>query len=235
MTCSNCRTLNPPGAVQCAVCGRPLPVQKPGPRRRVSPYQGVHTPTGPDGHPIRAWLDFGPNPWVNVVIGVSICLAFAASAVPAVVREHRRVPSEVSEPWIWPRDDGPYVRFFVRDAHGRTLATEGDLDIMLYGPGHATAAGLEAVLAGQYRMQLRWADFRSVRVRESSPDGYETFASKLLAEVGPLDLSATGAGAVGPLVRVGIRVTPFSGPPMEAYSGWLPLSRPSMARPGGVD
>jgi len=235
MTCSNCRTLNPPGATHCAICGRPLPVRKPGPRRGVSPYQGVHTPTGPEGRAIRgAWLDFGPNPWVNVVIGVSICLAFAASALPAVVREHSRVPSDVREPRIVFRDDGPYVRFFVRDVDGHTLAVEGDLDITIYGPGLATTAGVEANLAGQYTMQLRRSDFHSVMVRGFSLDRPWGVTRELLAEVGPLDLGATGAGAVGPIVRVGVRLTTALGGPMEAYSSWLDMSHVTPARPGGA-
>ncbi len=220
MKCPECQSLNPSGAVRCHLCDAELPPDTSA-RLRASSYFGVHTLTGRGGKPIRAVLDLGPNPWVNFIVGASICLAFAASTIPAIVEEAGRTPSSVRYAGPGPSEDGrPVLYLIVDDDEGRSMAVAGSLEVGFY---EIEAEG--ARWLGSWTTTLRREDFVARSVRTSAGEGRVLSTSELCAQVGPVptegleDLHA--ALAAGRMVATRVELHADGGEVLETVSPWL--------------
>lgn len=229
MSCPACRSLGPPGARRCAVCGSEL--ERPSRQRKVSLYDGVHSLTHQDGRPIRSLIDLGPSPWPNLLVGACVCLAFAASAVPAIVANAAREPAAITGARPTMRDEGLFVLFTVRDCEGRSLATEGTLEVQFaFGSIGAKSGALTGPLTTAAATRtVRPEDFRTRTTRYLDKDERLTYSRELVAEVGPFVLEdlrtvASLTDEVG--VQVGLRLTTASGTTMQATSPWFVIGSP---------
>ncbi len=224
MKCQRCQCLLPPGYDRCPVCGWTVG-EGVGGSRRASTYRGVHSPTDAMGRPIRAWFDLGPNPWVNLIVGLSILLGFAASALPTVIVERNRVPASVSDPQVVVDDSQLFVRFLVRDEEGRSLSVGGEAFVTMWMEGPPQSAGTRPL---EQSFALAPNCFRPASGVYSMPDGSTRRAREVVAQVGPLDIASMGSaqqGASGPTaLAIGLRVRPDRGQPMEAGAKWFALT-----------
>ncbi len=220
MKCPHCQSLNPSGAVRCHLCDAELPDDG-ADARRASSYFGVHTPTGRGGKPIRAVFDLGPSPWPNLVVGVSICLAFAASAIPAIVAEEVRVPSAIRYAGLGRSDKGEVLLYLiVDDAEGRSMAVAGAIDVTFY---EVAVEGAQSM--GSWNAELRREDFVARMVRTSAGDGRVLSTRELCAQVGPVPVEGLQnlhtALAEGRMVATRVELRTDEGEVLEAVSPWV--------------
>jgi hypothetical protein len=166
---------------------------------------------------------------VNLAVGLSILLAFAASAVPAVVVERNRVPASVSDPRLVVDESELSVRCFVRDAGGTSMSVDGTaaVSLRLGRPGRIRPGEPEPPTV-QRTFELRPARFRRVRVVYPQEDGSAVARDEVVLQLGPLDVSPLlsdlprGRGSLG--LGVAVRVEPSRGQPMEAGAKWFELT-----------
>jgi hypothetical protein len=158
---------------------------------------------------VRALLDLGANPWVNLLVGAAICLSFAASAIPTVLAERNRVPSALAAVHLVGRDDGFWVRFLVLDGDGRTLPAEGTLSVDLYAmrPDWSSGAAAQPQKVGTFERPVRYGDFRLVSTGGTAADGGAGRASFLMGESGPFTLAGAPGETLARTPRAAVSAT----------------------------
>lgn len=223
MKCPHCQTLNPQGAPRCSLCGADLPPAAEAPRR-ASGYFGVHTVVGEDGRAVRAFLDLGPRPWPNLLVGLGILLLFALSTLPAIIGQSGRSPASIG--YVIPawRPEGLEVGLLVIDGDRRPIATDAtaQVGVWLREPGDSLSGGTPL---GGVTVPLRRQDFPVRRIVSRDPrTGRRREVVGPLGRVGPLgpeNLGGVGReGAVGRELGVSVRLVLPSGRALEGNSGW---------------